>query len=270
MTIRALIVEDEPLARQRLKQCLANEPDVQLVGECGDGRTAAQAIRQLVPDLVFLDVQIPEMNGFAVLRDVMNDNGARPLVVFVTAYDEYALQGFEVNALDYLLKPFDEERFRETMRRVRDHLARSREAVISRSLLDALDRYRSDEPEPAAVTPRRTPEAEGGRLTRITVKDNGRVFFVKAADITWVEAAGNYARAYVRGASHLIRTSLKELEERLPAGSFARIHRGVIVNLEHVREIQPYMHGDYRVVLNDGTVLRMSRRFRNAVLSSEA
>src|SRR5690606_4737095 len=144
------------------------------------------------------------------------------------------LEGFEVNALDYLLKPFDEERFRETMRRVRQSLGRSRDAVISRDLLDAFARYR----ESAADDARRAADAEPP-LTRLIVKENGRVFFVKTAEIRWVEAAGNYARAHLADSSHLIRTSLKELEARLPAGHFARIHRGAIVNLEHVREIQP-------------------------------
>lgn len=264
MTIRTLIVEDEPLARQRIRQCLEGESDVEILGECEDGRSAARAIRQLAPDLVFLDVQIPEMNGFAVLREVVAGTGNQPLIVFVTAYGEYALQGFEVNALDYLLKPFDEERFRQTMRRVRETLGKSRDAGISRSLLDAFDRYRTD-----TAAPRRAPEFEPP-LSRLVVKEGGRVFFVKAGEIRWVEAAGNYARAHVAGASHLIRTSLKELEARLPDGQFARIHRGIIVNLEHVREIQPYVHGDYRVVLDDDTVLRMSRRYRHAVLSSDS
>jgi two-component system LytT family response regulator len=258
MTIRAVMVEDEPLARQRLRQCLDDEPDVEVLRECSDGRAAARAIRELAPDLVFLDVQIPEMNGFAVLEEAVS-RGNPPLVVFVTAYDEYALRGFEVNALDYLLKPFDADRFQQTMRRVRDHLGRSREAVISRSLLEAFDRIRVDSEHEE--------EENGGPLNRIVVKDNGRLFFVKSKDILWIEAAGNYARAHVGGTSHLIRTSLKELQEKLPDGQFARIHRGIIVNLEYVREIQPHLHGDYRVLLSDGTVLRMSRRYRHGVLS---
>jgi two-component system LytT family response regulator len=265
VTIRTLIVEDEPLARQRLRQCLEDEADVEVVRECEDGRSAARAIRELSPDLVFLDIQIPELNGFAVLREVLGaDPGAGPLVVIVTAYGEYALQGFEVNALDYLLKPFDEDRFRETMRRVRDNLGRSRDAVISRTLLDAFDRYRDEEP-----AQRRPSTEEPAVLTRLVVRDGGRVFFVKTTDIHWIEAAGNYARAHMGSTSHLIRTSLKELGARLPLGQFARIHRGVIVNLEYVKEIQPYLHGDYRVLLNDGTVLRMSRRYRHELLSGE-
>lgn len=268
MTIRALIVEDEPLARQRLRQCLDDEPDVEILRECSDGRTAARAIRELSPDLVFLDVQMPEMNGFAVLEEALGDNGSeRPLVVFVTAYDEYALQGFEVNALDYLLKPFDQDRFQQTMRRVRDHMGRSRDASISRNLIEAFDRYRSTETPPAGA--RNGEEEESTPLTRLIVKDHGRVFFVKAADIRWIEAAGNYARAHTAATTHLIRTSLKELEDRLPDGQFARIHRGIIVNLEQVTEIQPYLHGDYRVLLQDGTVLRMSRRYRHAVLDTD-
>lgn len=258
MTIRAVIVEDEPLARQRLRQCLEDEPDVEVLRECSDGKDAARAIRELSPDLVFLDVQIPEMNGFAVLEDAAK-RGDPPLVVFVTAYGEYALRGFEVNALDYLLKPFDQDRFQQTMRRVRDQLGRSRDAGISRTLLEAIDRMREDEAEEQ--------QNGNGSLDRLVVKDNGRLFFVKSGDIRWIEAAGNYARAHVGSTTHLIRTSLKELEERLPDGQFARIHRGIIVNLEYVREIQPHMHGDYRVVLVDGTVLRMSRRYRHGVLT---
>ncbi len=264
--IRTLIVEDEPLARQRLRQCLEDESDVEVVGECADGRAAARAIQQLSPDLVFLDVQIPEMNGFAVLKEVMHgDEAALPAVVFVTAYGEYALQGFEVNALDYLLKPFDADRFQETMRRVREHLGRSRDTAISRSLLEAIGRYHEDANDAAVGRG----HEDAAPLTRLTVKDNGRVFFVKAEDVRWIEAAGNYARAHAGTGSHLIRTSLKELEERLPDDQFVRIHRGTIVNLEHVKEIQPYMHGDYHVRLHDGTVLRMSRRYRHAVLSPQ-
>ena len=264
MTIRALIVEDEPLARQRLRQCLDGEPDVEVLRECADGPTAARAIRELSPDLVFLDVQMPEMNGFAVLEDAVNgENGRTPLVVFVTAYDEYALRGFEVNAIDYLLKPFDEDRFRLTMRRVRTHMSRNRDADFSRSLLEAVGRY-----DAGALDARghNGDDEENGTLTRLVVKDHGRVVFVRAADVRYIEAAGNYARAHTGKGSHLIRTSLKELENRLPAGQFARIHRGIIVNIEEVAEIQPYMHGDYRVLLRDGTVLRMSRRYRNGVL----
>lgn len=266
MTIRALIVEDEPLARQRLRQCLEGEADVEVLRECADGHDAARAIRELSPDLVFLDVQMPEMNGFAVLEEAIDGDSA-PLVVFVTAYDEYALRGFEVNAIDYLLKPFDEDRFRLTMRRVRAHMNRTREADISRSLLEAVGRMGDGSRDQRA---RPGDEEENGTLTRLVVKDHGRVFFVKAAEIRYIEAAGNYARAHTGSRSHLIRTSLKELENRLPAGQFARIHRGIIVNLEEVAEIQPYLHGDYRVLLRDGTVLRMSRRYRNVVLGGEA
>jgi two-component system LytT family response regulator len=261
MTIRVLIVEDEPLARDRLRQCLSAEPDVEILRECTDGKQATQAIRELQPDVVFLDVQIPEMNGFAVLKATRRAD--RPLVVIVTAYGEYALLGFEVNAVDYLLKPFDEERFRETMRRLRSQLSRSRDAEISRDLLDAFDRFRAASPE----TPRRPPNDAESSLTRIIVREAGRVFFLKTDDIAWLEAAGNYARAHIGDQVHLVRTSLKDLEAKLPQGQFARIHRGIIVNLEHVREIQPFLHGDYRVILNDGSVLRMSRRYRSAVLS---
>lgn len=255
--IRTVIVEDEPLAQERLRQCLEDEPDIEIVKVCATGTEAADAIRTLDPDLVFLDVQIPEMNGFAVLRESRRDED-RPVVVFVTAYEQYALEGFEVNALDYLLKPFDEDRFQETMRRVRAEFAAGPTVEVPREMLDAFREMRGTnararEPEPP--------------LQRITVRESGRVYFLRCEDIGWIEAAGNYARAHVGNKSHLVRISLKELERKLPADTFVRVHRGIIVNLEHVEEIQPYMHGDYHVHLRGGTVVRMSRRYRAAVLS---
>jgi two-component system LytT family response regulator len=259
--IRVLIVEDEPLARERLQECLRQESDVEVVRTCVDGRSAVRAIRDLAPDLVFLDVQIPELNGFGVLREVSRYPREPPLVVIVTAYGEYALQGFEVNALDYLLKPFDDVRFRETMRRVRQKLERERERSIPRQVVDAIDRLWNAGPEASHMP------GESHDLARLVVREGRRVFFVKLEEIHWIEAAGNYARAHLRGSSHLIRTSLKDLETRLPASRFARIHRGIIVNIERVKEIQPHLHGDYHVLLENGTVLRMSRRYRGLLLS---
>jgi two-component system LytT family response regulator len=257
-SIRTVIVEDEPLARQRLRGLLEAETDVQIISECCDGRTAAAAIRDMVPDLVFLDVQMPELDGFAVLEQA--GAGETPAIVFVTAYSEYALRGFAVHALDYLLKPFDEDRFREAMRRVRERLGQRREVDVSRDLLTAFERLRT-----ASAGHSGTGNGEAP-LTRLVVRDRGRVYFLRVDEIAWIGSAGNYIRAHTGRSRHLVRISMKELERRLPAGRFARIHRGLIVNLEQVREIEPHLHGDYRVVLRDGTVLRMSRRYRANVL----
>jgi two-component system LytT family response regulator len=260
-TIRTIIVEDEPLARQKIRQYLDDEPDVVVVGECANGREAADAIGGLAPDLVFLDISIPEMDGFQVL-ETLGEADELPLVVFVTAYAEYALQGFEVNALDYLLKPFDDERFGQTMNRVRTHLDQVRDAGISRRLKTVFQTIENDSaPEPP-------PERAEDELHRILIRESGRVFFLKSEEIHWIEASGNYVRLHVQGKSHLVRFRVKELEARLPGNQFVRIHRGTIVNLEQVREIQPYFHGDYRVILHDGTRLKMSRRYRSGVLKS--
>jgi two-component system LytT family response regulator len=244
VTIRTLIVDDEPLARARIRTLLDSEPDVSVVGECGDGRDAVAVLRAQQPDLVFLDVQMPVLDGFGVVEAVGPER--LPALIFVTAHDRYALRAFEVHALDYLLKPFDRERFRGAVARARDRLARADRAAADRQLLALLEEVRAA---------RQAPQ-------RLAVKEDGRVFFVRLEDVDWIEAAGNYVRLHVAAAVHLLRETMTALEERLPPERFVRIHRSAIVQIDRIRELEPWFHGDYRVLLHDGTALTLSRGYR--------
>jgi two-component system, LytTR family, response regulator len=242
--IRTLIADDEPLARERLRTLLARHGDVEIIGECANGADAIEAITELHPDLVLLDVEMPRVDGFAVLEAL--DPDALPAVVFVSAHDQYAVRAFEAHALDYILKPFDEARVDRALYRVRGQLARSAGGgrhIDPRlmSLLEELhDRRRSD---------------------RLVVKTGGRVVFLRTEDVDWVEASGNYVRLHVGGEAHLLRESMKNMERRLDPSTFVRIHRSAIVNVDRIRELEPWFHGEYIVILRDGTRLTSSRVF---------
>ena len=216
--------------------------EVEIVAECGDGAKAVEAIRTLSPDLVFLDVQMPEFSGFEVLQTV--GPADMPLVVFATAHDEYAVRAFEAHALDYLLKPFDEERVRRAVDRAREELAKSRRP---RGRLEALVR---------------SLRLDRQYLQRLVVKARGRVLFLKVSEVEWFEAAGNYVTAHVGAAQHLIRDTVAALEGKLDPEQVARIHRSKIVNLERVRELSAWFHGEQVLILKDGTELRVGRAFR--------
>jgi two-component system LytT family response regulator len=241
--IHTLIVDDEALARRRLRTLLRDESDIEIVGECSDGAAAVAAIESLAPDLVFLDVQMPEADGFEVLEAVGTDR--MPVVVFVTAYDRYALKAFEVHALDYLLKPFSRERFRGAVGRAREEVERRREqgSLVAAGELSALLREL---------------RAERPRVERLVVRDGGRVFFLKADEIDWIESEGNYLRLHVGDHAHLVRGTLKGSVERLDPERFARISRSTVVNLDRVKEIHPWAKGELVVVLSDGTQLPTS------------
>ncbi|HMO64659.1 MAG TPA: LytTR family DNA-binding domain-containing protein [Verrucomicrobiota bacterium] len=245
--MRVVIADDEPLARERIEQLLAACSDMEIAATAGDGRAAVEAVRAHRPDLLFLDVQMPELDGFGVLAELGAD--APPAVIFCTAYDQFALNAFEVHALDYLLKPFDEERFTQALDRARRQPARP-----------------AGGPDPLAArlaalleSVRPGPPAGGDRLA---VRSEGRVVLVKLADIDWVEAADNYVNLHVGRDSHLMRETMNHLEQRLDPARFARISRSTIVNLDRIRELQPMFHGDYTVVLRDGTKLALSRNYR--------
>lgn len=244
MKIRALIVDDEPLGRERIRTLLNAHPDVEIVGECPDGRRAVTSVERLKPDLMFLDVQMPEMDGFQVLEAIAVKHV--PAVIFVTAYDRYAVQAFEVHALDYLLKSFDRERFDRAMQRARSEIERSREGVLSDRIAGLLEDL----------------ESKKERLTRLVVKSAGRIFFLSVDEIDWIEAADNYARIHAGRDVHLVRETLQSLEGRLDPASFLRIHRSTIVNLARIRELHPLFHGDYSVRLKNGTELTLSRNYR--------
>jgi two-component system LytT family response regulator len=243
--IRTLIVDDEAMARERVASLLRQQPDIEVVGECADGAQALTAIERLEPELVFLDVQIPIVDGFGVIRALSPSR--MPLVVFTTAYDEYALKAFEVHALDYLLKPFDSPRFLRTLERARERLERQRAGDLGRRLLAMVQDLKPEPSQPAE---------------RIVVKSGGRIFFVRTEEIDWVDAAGNYVRLHVKGESYLFRETMATIEKRLDQNRFARIHRSHIVNIERIKELQP-SGGDYAVVLFTGTRLPLSRGYRD-------
>lgn len=241
--IRALVVDDEAPARRRLRTLLAREQDVELAGECGDGACAIRAVLKLRPDLLFLDVQMPEMDGFEVLSAIGVD--AVPVVVFVTAYERYALQAFEAEAVDYLLKPFTNARFARTLERARGRLAGGGGAAVTAAQLEAVL------------------EAIGGRghTGRIAIKADGRVHVLDVNAIDRVEGARNYVRVFANGRTYLVRDSLKEMAARLEPHGFVRIHQSHVVNVERIVELSPWSHGEYVVVLRDGTRLNSSRTY---------
>lgn len=243
MSIRALVVDDEPLARQSVRRFLKNHSDIQMTGECGDGQSAVTAILRHQPDLVFLDVQMPEMDGFEVVNAVGADR--MPVTIFVTAYDQYALRAFDANALDYLLKPFGMARFERALARARERILGNAKNV--RQLLGAIQ---------SATACNDYPE-------RMAVSENGRILFVNVRDIRWIEAAGNYAHLHLPARCYDVRETLSRLEVKLNPKQFARIHRSTIVNLEHVKEVHPWFHGYHLVLLEGGQKLRMSRYQRD-------
>jgi two-component system LytT family response regulator len=274
MPMRVLIVDDEPIARRRISRLLRLEGDVEVVDEVGSGNEALAAIREAHPDLVFLDVQMPDMDGFAVVKELGTD--ALPAIVFVTAYNEYAVKAFDVNAVDYILKPFDPERFRSAFQRARSHLEQKSSAEAGRRIKALLEEVLGEERAQAIAA---ASSANGGagagaghasaprtrHLDRLMVKHDGRVYFVKVSDVDWFEAAGNYVRVHVGRVSHLIRETMHGIESQLDPNTFARIHRAVIVNLDRIRELQPWFAGDYIVILRDGRQLKLSRTYREAL-----
>ena len=242
--IRTLVVDDEPMARERILGLLAQETDVEVIGQCADGVQAVSAIQQLSPELVFLDVQMPAVDGFGVIKQVGADK--MPMVVFVTAYDEYALQAFEVHALDYLLKPFGRDRLQQCLDHARHQRDRHRAGELGKSLLALVQDFK--------------PEQK--KQDRLVVKSGGRVFFVRTEDIDWIEASGNYVRLHLKEQSYLFRETMNQMESRLDPQRFFRIHRSRIVNTERIKELQPWFNGEYVVVLHNGTQLRLSRSYR--------
>ena len=250
MKLRTLIVDDEPLAREGIALALEPLRDVEIVGNCGDGRSAVRAIRELAPDLVFLDVKMPGLDGFAVIGEVGADK--MPPVIFLTAYEEHALRAFRVNAIDYLLKPIDAEDLRKSVERARRRRAQDEIAAWRGELRALVDVLAGD--RPAADT-----------AERILVRTSGRVHVVDPGEIDWVEAAGDYVTIHAAGKSHLVHDSLRNIEKRLAAHGFLRIHRSVVVKLGRIRELVAKDSGDHEVVLHDGTVLRASRSYKDAL-----
>lgn len=245
--LRALIVDDEPLARKRLRDLLAAEPALEIIGEAGSGTEAVKLIRGERPDLVFLDIQMPGTDGFGVVREIAEDDP--PLIVFVTAHDEHALKAFEVEAVDYVLKPVLEPRLKEAVRRAVERI-RGGTRDTSRDLSRLLERLA----QPAAP-----------QSARLPIKRDGSVTFVRIEEIDWLEADGDYVRIHAGKATHVVRETITEALSKLPSGRFVRVHRSIVVNTERIREVQPWFKGDYVLILNDGTKLRTGRTYRTAV-----
>lgn len=242
--IRVLLVDDEPLAREMIREMLKDDSEVSIVGECVNGREAIEAIQEHNPDLIFLDVQMPEIGGFDVLEALKFL--PMPHVIFVTAYDQYAVRAFEVHALDYLLKPFDRERFESAWQRAKLHILTTRNGEMDQRILAILEELK----------------AGPKYLERLVIKSGGRVFFLDTDDIDWIEAEGNYVSVHTGKKSHLLRETISSLEAQLDPKKFLRIHRSSIVKIDRIKELQPWFHGEYRVILMDGTQLTLSRNYR--------
>ncbi|WP_163864188.1 LytR/AlgR family response regulator transcription factor [Myxococcus eversor] len=245
MMVRTLIVDDEPLARERLRMLLASEPDLHPVAECGDGQEALEVLARERPALVFLDVEMPERDGFGVLTEA--SLVPLPVIVFVTAWPQHALRAFDAAAVDYLLKPFTVERFRRTLTRVRERLA-----APPGDLRQQLQRlFQELRPDPVP-----------GSAERLVVKTGSRTLLVPVEDLDWVESAGNYVTLHVGAEEHLLRETMAELEARLPPRRFARVHRSALVNVDRIVSLSPTLSGDHRLVLRDGQELTLSRTYR--------
>ena len=247
MMLRAIVVDDELLARKALLRLLKNESDINVIGQCGDGATAVDTIRRSNPDIVFLDVQMPEMDGFRVVEAIGADQ--MPVTIFVTAYDKYALEAFDANAVDYLLKPFASDRLARALRRARDRCLGRQDKDAAQRLFSLLDRTRS----------------QSDYAQRLAVSVRGRILFVQVAEIDWIGAEGNYATLHASRKTYDVRETMQALMDKLDPRDFVRIHRSTIVNVHRIREIRPWFQGSHVVVLQSGEELRMSRYQQDAV-----
>ncbi|MDQ2948652.1 MAG: LytTR family DNA-binding domain-containing protein [Acidobacteriota bacterium] len=242
--ISALVVDDERLSRQRIRRLLSVEPDINVIGECANGDEAVRFLNERTPDLLFIDIQMPGQDGFSVLANMSKERV--PIIIFVTAFDEHALKAFEVQAFDYLLKPFDRRRLQVTVQRARDQLRRLRGDNTQDRLMALL-------------------EGLGTRRSgsdRLAIKTAGHVVFVKTEDVSWIEAADNYVCLHCGPETHILRETMNALEARLDSSKFLRVHRSTIVNVDRIKELQPWFRGDYLLVLQDGTQLTLSRTYR--------
>ncbi|HEY7546246.1 MAG TPA: LytTR family DNA-binding domain-containing protein [Blastocatellia bacterium] len=245
--IRAMIVDDEPIARRNIRALLSLDAEVEIINECGSGAKAVKLIQSTPPDLLFLDIQMPEMSGFDVLKKI--DINQIPAIIFITAFDQYALRAFEVHALDYLLKPFDDERFEQALSRAKAQIEQREAASLRKKLLALMDIEEREKPDYAE---------------KFLIRSASRVFFVRADEIDWIEAADYYVRLHVGDHAHMLRETMAELEARLDPEKFLRIHRSAIVNLTRIREAQ-MKGGECILILNDNTQLKLSRSRREQI-----
>jgi two-component system LytT family response regulator len=242
--IRVLVVDDEALARERACQLLKSDSEIEVIGHAADGQTAVEKIQQDKPDLVLLDVQMPELDGFAVVEAIGADK--MPAVIFVTAHEKFALKAFDVNAIDYLLKPYDRERFETALRRAKEQLARAKSGDLQTRMTALLGDLKT-QPKTA---------------NRLVVKTEGRVLLLRNEDVDWVEAADNYIVLHVGPDTHMLRETMNSIESRLPAEKFIRVNRSTIVNIDRIKELQPLFHGEYVIILKNGAKLTLSRGYR--------
>lgn len=247
--IRVLIVDDEPLGRKMLRSMLAPFDEVKIIGECENGSEAVEAIKSQTPDLVFLDVKMPDVDGFSVIENIEEEK--KPAVIFVTAYDKYAIRAFEINALDYLLKPYDRKRFEQSFRRALNQINKQQNEALNKQIISLLSNNSS---------------SEENYLERFIIKDSGRVFFIKTDEILWIEAEGNYVFLHTLGQKYIFREGITKLEKKLDPQKFRRIARSAIVNLDFVQELQPLFRGDYQVILKNGIELKLTHRYRKNLI----
>ncbi|MEP7269880.1 MAG: LytTR family DNA-binding domain-containing protein [Acidobacteriota bacterium] len=243
--MKVLIADDEGLARRRIRDMLRDQQQIEIVGECANGPETVLAIEKLSPDLVFLDVQMPGLSGIEIAGALKGES--RPMIIFVTAYDQYAVRAFEVHAVDYLLKPFDRQRFAQTIERAKTELSARRGRLASDQILSLLGEMR----------------ARPQYLDRLLIRNNDRVFIIKTDEIDWIEAEGNYIRIHFGKQSSLLRETLSNLVGQLDPRKFSRIHRSQIVNVDRIQELQPWTHRDHRIILRNGTQLMLSRTYRD-------
>jgi len=260
--IRALIVDDEALARQGLAVRLEQDSRVELLRSCKNGREALEAIAELEPDLIFLDIQMPGMSGFDVVERLQQDN--MPLVVFVTAYDEYAIKAFEVHAVDYLLKPIEQERLQQALDHVSVRLAGKRDQLEKQRLMDVVIRL-TGRSEDAVAELMVNEESVVRYSEKLAIKDGSSTTFVPVRDIDWIDAAGDYMCVHVKGETHIMRTTMKELESSLDPNLFQRVHRSTIVNLDRVERVSSHINGEFHLTLSCGTSLKMRRSYKDKV-----
>ncbi|PKI12807.1 LytR/AlgR family response regulator transcription factor [Colwellia sp. 12G3] len=261
MTISVLIVDDEPLAREGVSLRLQQEADIEIIGECENGSDAIRAILSLQPDLVFLDIKMPTVNGFDVVNAVGADH--MPPVIFLTAYDEYAIDAFNSHAIDYLLKPIDDDRFKESLKHARAQILKNTIAERSEQLTQLLSQTNPSQKLPTNTSAIGT--SGNQQHKRLVIRASGHVYLLEASDIYWVEAEGDYVSVHTPQKSHLVRDTMKNMEQRLTEQGFQRVHRSSIVNLHYVRELISLDSGDYQIILRDNTSVKLSRNYRDAL-----
>jgi two-component system LytT family response regulator len=256
-------VDDEPLAREGLETMLKSDPEIEVIGTAADGQSAVDAIRSRAPDLVFLDIQMPKRDGFGVLAELKP--AERPVVIFVTAYDQHAIRAFEVSAIDYLLKPYSDARFAASLKRAKEEIRKTRTSNLSRQIEQLLEQVRGLDSTPAAAPAAEAPAAPAAPdyVDRIVLKADGALHFIKTRDVIWIEAQGDFVKVQTQGKTQLVRETLQSMERKLDAAKFLRIHRSFLVNLEHVRKVEVALYGDYIVYMSDGSKLRLSRNYRS-------